>query len=304
MKSDVNGWNAGRLGLVGLGRMGLAILPRLLAAGPEITVWNRSSEKTHIAAEMGARVASSLQDLCDKSDVILTIVFDDAALKDVFLGPAGLLSSACGGKLFIDMSTVLPETARAIGQAAKVALASFVSAPVCGSVGPAKEGKLLVLAGGSPEDYERAKPVLSLFSRKVEHVGAVGSGSAMKLAVQLPISVYWQSLAEALSLGRESGLDLGQMLRLIADSPAALPALPSKIKTILLEDNDVSFDIQSAQKDASLMQREAQRLGVNLPTASSALKAFSAAMESGWSDRDIATIVNYVFCSGGHDSQR
>lgn len=279
--------------------MGLAILPRLLAAGLDVSVWNRSREKTEVAAEMGADVASSLQDVQARSDVVLTIVFDDAALKEIYLRPDGLLVGDCAGKLFVDMSTVLPATAREVGLAAAAASASFLNAPVCGSVGPAREGKLLVLAGGATTDLQRAKPVLSLFARKVEHVGPIGAGSAMKLAVQLPISVYWVSLAEALSLGRESGLDLDRMLQLIADSPAALPALPSKIKTILLEESDVAFDITSARKDIALMQKQAEMLGAPLPSASCALQAFDAATGDGWSDRDIAAIVNYAFRNNG-----
>jgi 3-hydroxyisobutyrate dehydrogenase len=140
MSSSGNNPDQVRIGLVGLGRMGTAILPRLLGGGRQITVWNRSHDKTRAAAEAGARVAVSLQELCHASDVVLTILFDDAALKDVFLAPHGFLSGHCDGKLFIDMSTVLPETARVIGSAVEAASGSFVNAPVCGSVAPAREG--------------------------------------------------------------------------------------------------------------------------------------------------------------------
>jgi len=283
-----------RVALVGLGRMGSAILPHLLAAKLDVVVWNRTPEKTRDAARRGARVAASLRDVVTGADIILSILFDDHALKDVYLGSSGLLTAGCAGKLFIDMSTVLPDTARQIGREAGAMPAAFVNAPVSGSVLQAKQGKLLVLAGASSEDFERAKPVLTLFARKIEHVGPVGAGSAMKLAIQLPISVYWQSLAEALCLGSEAGLSLGQMLHLIADSPAALPALQSKIPTILRDDKEVSFDLTSAVKDLALMNEVARGLDASLPAAGPTLAAYQAAVENGFASRDIANIVNYT----------
>ena len=235
-----------------------------------------------------------MRDVVTGADIILSILFDDHALKDVYLGSSGLLTAGCAGKLFIDMSTVLPDTARQIGREAGAMPAAFVNAPVSGSVLQAKQGKLLVLAGASSEDFERAKPVLTLFARKIEHVGPVGAGSAMKLAIQLPISVYWQSLAEALCLGSEAGLSLGQMLHLIADSPAALPALQSKIPTILRDDKEVSFDLTSAVKDLALMNEVARGLDASLPAAGPTLAAYQAAVENGFASRDIANIVNYT----------
>ena len=283
-----------RVALVGLGRMGSAILPHLIAAKLDVVVWNRTSEKMRDAARSGARMAASLHEVVTSADIILSILFDDQALNDVYLGPSGLLTAGCAGKLYIDMSTVLPDTARRIGKKAAARRAAFVNAPVSGSVLPAKQGKLLVLAGASSKDFERAKPILALFARKIEHVGPVGAGSAMKLAIQLPISVYWQSLAEALCLASEAGLSLDQMLRLIADSPAALPALQSKIPTILKSDEDVSFDITSAVKDLMIMNQVARGLKVSLPAADTTLAAYQAAAENGFASQDIANIVNFT----------
>jgi 3-hydroxyisobutyrate dehydrogenase-like beta-hydroxyacid dehydrogenase len=191
------------------------------------------------------------------------------------------------------MSTVSPETVRQIARRAEAISAAFVDAPLSGSVGPAKEGKLLILAGGRAEDVERARPVLSVFSRRLEHVGLVGAGAAMKIAIQLPISVYWQAIAESLSIGRRLGLDVGQMLELIADSPAALAMLGGKIPTILEQERGVAFDLASARKDLSVMSRTADSLQVPAPVVDAALMRYAAAVEGGWGARDIACIATF-----------
>ena len=303
MSQDPDTENRPRVGLIGLGRMGSVLLPRLLNGGLPVTVWNRSQAKMQAAAEIGARLATSLPELCRDADIILTIVFDDAALKDVFLAPSGLLSRRCHGKLFIDLSTIRPGTAREIAEGVNAADASFLNAAVCGSVAPAMEGKLLTLVAGARSDYERARSVLALFSRAIEFVGPVGAASAMKLVIQLPIYAYWQSLSEALVLGRQSGLDLRRMLSLLADSPAALPALPSKIATILQDNGIVSFDLASASKDLGLMRQEARDFGLELATTNLVAEYFDSAIQNGWADRDVATIVSYGYEKANIPSQ-
>ena len=217
-----------RLGLVGLGRMGAAIAPRLVRGCSQLTVWNRSIEKCAALSAPGARVAQSPREV-SVLDIILSILFDDEAVNQVFLGPNGLLSAPCAGRVFVEMSTIAPATTRKIASAVHDHSASLVDAAVSGTVAPARDGKLLVLAGGSAHDVERVQPVLSLFARRIAHLGPTGSGISMKLAMQLPIYAYWQSLAEALGIGVRSGLDVGEMLELIADGPAALSMLKAKI---------------------------------------------------------------------------
>lgn len=298
--------NGMRVGFVGLGRMGSAIVPHLVRACSSVVVWNRSAAKSAEAAAAGARIAQSLQEVADASDVVLSILFDDAAVEEVYLGPNGLLASQCAGRIFVDMSTIRPETIRKIAAAASERGASLVDAPVSGSVGPAREGKLLVLAGGSAADVERVRPVLSLFSRRIAHMGPTGSGTSMKLAVQLPIYVYWQALGEALSIGARSGLDMGEMLALLADSSAALAMLKAKVPVILQDDAAVAFALSAARKDLTVIAATAKTLGVPLPSASAALASYDAAAEDGWADKDVAQLVTYLVersqASGGEAS--
>jgi 3-hydroxyisobutyrate dehydrogenase-like beta-hydroxyacid dehydrogenase len=274
--------------------MGAAIAPRLVRGCSQLTVWNRSIEKCAALSALGARVAQSPREVSENSDIILSILFDDEAVNQVFLGPSGLLSAPCAGRVFVEMSTIAPATTRRIASAVHDHSASLVDAAVSGTVAPARDGKLLVLAGGSAHDVERVQPVLSLFARRIAHLGPTGSGISMKLAMQLPIYAYWQSLAEALGIGVRSGLDVGEMLELIADGPAALSMLKAKIPVILNQDGAAAFALSGAAKDLTIISDAATALGVAAPVAQTSLGTYHDAVNAGWGERDVAQIVQFL----------
>src|SRR5262245_41709398 len=183
-----------KIGLAGTGRMGAAIAARLSSLGHEMMVWNRSADK---ARATGFRVADSPQALAESCDAVITILTDAKAVDAVY---AELLKGDVKGKVFIEMSTVRPAVPKKISSMVKGKGGTFVECPVGGTIGPAKEGKLFGFAGGEPADVAKAKPLLDQMCRRMEHVGPAGAGARMKLAINLPLLVYWQSLAEALSL--------------------------------------------------------------------------------------------------------
>jgi 3-hydroxyisobutyrate dehydrogenase len=178
-----------RIGVAGLGRMGSAIAARLMEVGHQVTVWNRSAEKIEPLARAGAKVASSPAELVGQVETILTILTDRSAIAAVYEGPSGLLAGDADDKLFVEMSTVQPETEVALAEKVRAKGAIFVECPVGGTVGPARDGKLLGVAGGTAEDFARARPLLVQMCRRVEHVGPVGAGSSMKLALNLPLLI-------------------------------------------------------------------------------------------------------------------
>ena len=231
-----------RVGFIGLGKMGAVMAPRLLEGGHNVTVWNRSLEKCKDIESKGSAVAGEPSGVATASDIIITMLLDDAAVESIFDGPSGLLSVPMEGKLFIDMSTLRPGTVRSLSQRIEKRGARLVDAPVSGTVAPAKDGKLLALAGGFEEDIERARPVLDVLCRKVVHAGPVGQGALLKLVVNLPLAVYWQALAEAAALGQSGGLDLKLMLETIQDSSASLAVLGLKTPAILGKPGPVAFD--------------------------------------------------------------
>lgn len=282
------------IGFAGLGKMGAAMAPRFLEAGHELTVWNRDRAKTQALERGGANVAATPRALSAAADVLVVMLSDDAAARAVYSGEAGLLAAARPGQLYIDMSTLRPDTVRELGALASAAGAGFVDAPVSGTVAPAKEGKLLALVGASEADLERARPILEVLTRRVVHAGPVGSGALLKLVVNLPLAVYWASLAEALALGRAGGLAGELMLETILDSSAALKVLPLKAPSIFADVDHVAFDVASMQKDMLAMLETGSREGVPMAVAAAALGEYSALVASGEGGADAVAIVRFL----------
>ncbi len=284
-----------RIGIAGTGRMGAAMARRLLGFNHTVTVWNRTPEKSRALAEAGAKVAATPADVARASDVILTILTDAAAMAAVYQGKDGLLSGEPAGRLFLEMSTSLSQSKRALADAAHAAGAAFVDCPVGGTVGPAMEGTLLGLAGGNEEDIARAKPVLDQLCRRVEHVGPVGAGAAVKLAMNLTSLVYWQSFGEALALCRPLGLEPARLMELFAESSGAPKIFQRRAHDIAatLAGQDilpVKFDIDSVRKDLRTMIEEAGTIGCRVPVAERALECFDQASRDGLGGKDCATL--------------
>ena len=184
------------IGIAGTGRMGTAVTLRLIDSGHQLTVWNRTRDKTQVLASAGARVAPSPRALAEAADILISFLSDVDAVDATYLGAQGLLSANVRGKLFIEMSTVQPATERSLAEQVRAAGAALVECPVGGSTGPARDGKLFGLVGGATDDIARARPILDQLCRRIEHVGEIGAGAAMKLAINLPLLVYWQALAK------------------------------------------------------------------------------------------------------------
>lgn len=280
-----------RIGVAGLGRMGAAIARRLLETGHEVTVWNRTAEKARPLAEAGAAVASSPADLASRVEAVITILTDAAAIEAVYHGPSGLLSGDVAGRLFIEMSTVRPETEVALSREVAEAGATFVECPVGGTVGPALTGKLLGLAGGDAAAVARARPILDQLCRRVEHVGPVGAGASMKLAINLPLAVFWQAFAEAYALCRHLGADPAWLVELFADTsggPNVIRARGGAVAQALAGRNPgpPTFDCDSIRKDLRTMIAEARARGYELPVAERALAVYDEASREGWGGRD------------------
>jgi 3-hydroxyisobutyrate dehydrogenase-like beta-hydroxyacid dehydrogenase len=278
------------VGFAGLGKMGAVMAPRFLDAGHQLTVWNRTASKTAELKARGAHVATQPRDLAS-AEIVVSMLTDDATVTQFY---DQLLAGDVKGKLLIDMSTVRPDTAKSLGERVRARGASLIDAPVSGTVGPARDGKLLILAGGSDTDLARAKPVLDVLGRRTIHAGPVGSGALLKLVMNLPLAAYWAALAEALAMGREGGLTMSFMLEAIKDSPVALGALPIKTSAILGEPGSVAFDVASMRKDLLAIIETGSRSGVPMPTAGAALSIYAAAIAAGLEREDSVAIVRFL----------
>ncbi len=275
-----------KLGVVGIGRMGAAIAGRLLSLKHEVAVWNRTAGKARALAASGAHVAATPAELAARCEVVISILSDAQAIARAYEGTQGLLSGEVAGKLFIEMSTVRPQTERALAAKVSAKGASLIDCPVGGTVGPAREGRLLGFAGGEAADVARAKPVLDQLCRRVEHVGPVGAGASLKLAINLPLLVYWQSLGEALALCAPLGLEPARLMDILGDTSGAPNMLKVRGPAIAaaLASGTVgapTFDVDSIRKDLRTMIEEAESLGASLPVAARALECFDEAAREG-----------------------
>jgi 3-hydroxyisobutyrate dehydrogenase len=280
-----------RVGVAGLGKMGAAIAARLMEGGHDLVVWNRSTDKTKSFAGAGATIAASPADLAAQSDAVITILTDAAAIDDVYNGASGLLSADVNGKLIVEMSTVPPETEIALAGKVRAKGADFVECPVGGTTGPARQGKLFGFAGGSAEDVERAKPLLDQLCRRVEHVGEVGAGSSMKLAINLPLMIYWQALGEALAISRHLKIAPERVIDILADTSGASTAVKNRGANIAawLGGGDfgaVTFNLDDARKDIRAMIAQGRSLGIDLPLIEKTLSCFDEASAAGYGQSD------------------
>jgi 3-hydroxyisobutyrate dehydrogenase len=280
-----------RIGVCGMGKMGSTTARRLMSLGHELTVWNRNPARTAPLVAEGAAVAKTPAELAAGVEMVITMVLDGPALNTVYRGADGLLSADLAGKLVVDMSTVLPEEEAAIAADVVKLGCSFVECPVSGTVGPARDGKLFGLAGGTEADVARARPVLEQLCRRVEHVGAVGAGARMKLAINLPLIVYWHALGEALSLCKPLGLSPERMIDILGDTSGAAAAIKQRGPDIVrgLAGEDVgagSFAITSARKDLVTMRALAASMGIALPAVNAVLPGYDEAIADGRGEAD------------------
>lgn len=281
-----------KIGLVGIGRMGQAIGMRLIDKGHQLVVWNRTPGKLASLVEAGAVSAASPRAVAETVDVVIAILTNEDAQQAIYhASQTGLLAAKVAGKLFIDMSTVRPHSSVALAQAVQSQGGHYVESPVGGTTGPAREGKLFAFVGADPEAFARAEPVLRDLCRRIEHVGAVGSGSSVKLAVNLPLLVFWQAFGEALSLVSHLDLPGHRLIDMLSDTPGASGGFKARAPQFVdrlagQPPFAASFDLKSIHKDLDLMRAEAQSMGVALPVVSGALSAYQEAIDAGLGESD------------------
>ena len=280
-----------QIGLAGTGRLGGAMCRRLLKLGHAVAVWNRTAERAQPLVDQGATRHDTPRRLAEACDVVLTVLTDAGAIDSTYLGKDGLLAGDVTGRVFVEMSTVRPHVQQALETCVIERGARLVECPVGGSGASAVEGKLLGLAGGEASDIERVRPVLTALCSRLEHVGPIGAGASMKLAINLPLIVYWQALSEALSLVQHLGLSPERMISIMADTsgaPRMLQMLGKAIADALSgeQTGPGQFNVAVLRKDLRTMLEEAQSRGASLPVADAALQCFYRAAQEGHDQTD------------------
>jgi 3-hydroxyisobutyrate dehydrogenase-like beta-hydroxyacid dehydrogenase len=266
------------LGFVGLGAMGELIVPRLMAAGHEVTGWNRSRDKAAPLIAQGMRWAETPRAVAQTSEIVFSIVTDSKAVRSVALGPDGILSGISKDCVYIDMSTIEPDESRAIAAEFAKAGAVMLDGPLSGSPVTVKAGNASIMIGGDEKAFERVKPVLLAIGPKVTRIGGNGLACQMKIAVNLLLMVEVICFGEAVALAEKGGVDRAVALDAILKSVAASPVLGYRGPFILEgQMPEVPLaDVTLQQKDMLLALNLGRTLGSPVPLAAAANEMMNA----------------------------
>ena len=283
------------VGFIGLGIMGARMAACLRAAGHELRVYNRTTERADAwASEHGGTVAASPREAGEGVSAVVTMVVDGAQVEAVLLGADGAATRAAEGTLCVDMSTIAPADTRRIGAALEERGLGFVDAPVSGSSPKAEDGTLTIMAGGTEADFARARPLFEVMGELVVHVGELGHGQIVKLINNAVAASNASTLAQALIVGKATGVDLEALERIMSASSGGSTMLGLKAKPMRMHDYSTLFKLEHMLKDVRLCLEEGQAAGVPFPAAADAREVLSAAMGRGLGDADFAALVEVL----------
>jgi 3-hydroxyisobutyrate dehydrogenase len=283
------------VGFVGLGIMGSRMAASLARAGHPVTVYNRTREKAEAwVAEHGGRVADTPGDAADGAAAVITMVVDGAQVEEALLGQDGAAGGAAPGTLFIDCSTIAPADVRRIGAALDERGLAFVDAPVSGSSPKAEDGTLTIMAGGSEEHFGRARPFFDAMGETILHVGPLGHGQTVKVISNAVSATNAATLAQALVVGKATGVDLEALVAVLGASSSASTMVTLKAKPMLAHDYTPLFRLEHMLKDIGICLDESEAAGAPFPSAALAHELYNAAKGRGLADEDFAAVLEAV----------
>lgn len=283
--------------IIGTGRMGAAMAVRLRESGADVVVWNRTRDK---AEATGCAVAQTAREAVAEAGTVLVSLADDAAVHAAYDGPDGVAAGLREGTVVVESSTVDPETVRRLEPLVTGRGAVLLDGPVSGSTALVEKGQLTFMVGGPAEGVERARPALDLLARQVFHVGDLGSGAVVKLAVNTVVLALNQALAESLVLAERAGVPRETTYEVLANS--AIGSAFVSYKRAAFERPDeapVAFSIDLVAKDLDLVRQLAARVGARMPQADTNLGVATAAVAAALGDRDMSAIAAYLRTRSG-----
>jgi 3-hydroxyisobutyrate dehydrogenase-like beta-hydroxyacid dehydrogenase len=267
----------------------------LARAGHPVTVHNRTAAKAEAwVAEHGGRVAATPRDAADGAAAVITMVVDGPQVEEVLLGEDGAVHGAAPGTLFIDCSTIAPADVRRVGAALAERGLGFVDAPVSGSSPKAETGTLTIMAGGSDDDLARAAPFFEAMGETILHVGPLGHGQTVKVISNAVSATNAATLAQALVVGKATGVDLEALVAVLGASSSASTMVTLKAKPMLAHDYTPLFRLEHMVKDVGICLDESEAAGAPFPSAALARELYNAAMGRGLADEDFAAVLEAV----------
>ena len=279
-----------KLGFIGLGVMGSRMAKRLLDAGHQVTGYNRTKSKAQWLLDAGMTWADTPRAVAEVADVILSMVTNTDALRNVADGPDGLLEGLTPGKVYIDMSTVSPAYSRELAQQVAGRGAAMLDAPVSGSVITLEEGKLSIMVGGDTDVFEKAKLILLDIGPKVTHVGRNGLAVTMKIATNLSLAVQMLAFSEGVLIAEKSGIKRETAVEVLTNSVIASPVVKYRGVFVLDMPEEAWFNVNMMQKDMSLALELGRQLDIPLPTTAVTNEFLTAARGMGLQEQDFAIL--------------
>ena len=283
-----------QVALLGTGTMGSGMARNLRKAGFPLTVYNRTREKAELLAETGAQVADTPSRAVAGASVVLSMLADDVASREAWLGTNGALAAMQAGAVVVECGTVSPEWVNELHQQAEARGLKMMDAPVTGSRPQANAGELTFLAGADPTTLEAVRPVLESMSKSILHLGPVGSGALLKLINNFLCGVQVASFAEALAWVERSSLDRAQALDFLKNGAAGSGIFKAMSERMTARTYEVNFMLRLMEKDMRYAQQAAEAKDITLTTAACSNKLFERAESAGYGDRDMSAVVEVL----------
>ena len=287
------------IAFVGLGAMGSAMVQRLLAAGHQVTGYNRTRAKAEALASRGLVVADSARAAVKGAPVVLSMVADSEALRDVALRDDGILAGLEHGAVWAEMSTVSPAVTRMLGERVREKGATLLDAPVSGSTVTIAQGQLSFIVGGDPVALERIRPVLLAIGPIITHVGELGLAVTMKIAVNLSIGVQMLAFSESVLLAEKSGIPREKAVDALLKGVTASPMLKYRGPFVLDMPAEALFNVKLMQKDLRLALEQGRGVGVPLPATGLVHEMLTAARGLGLAEKDFAAVFDVLATLSG-----
>jgi 3-hydroxyisobutyrate dehydrogenase len=276
--------------ILGLGIMGSGMAARLLSRNFPLTVYNRNPEKSAAFASGGAEVAKTPREAAARSEIVISMVSNDSASRNIWLGEDGALEGATANSILVESSTLSTAWIHELATKAAEHGCRFLDAPVTGTKPHAASGELLFLVGGASEVVEAVRPIFSVLGRETIHLGPLGSGALMKLVNNFMCGVQAASLAEALSLIDAGGLDRSTALSILAAGAPGSAIVKRVADRVATNDYTPNFPLRWMAKDLSYAVGEASGQKIPLQTASAALSVFEQAVDRGHGEEDFSAV--------------
>jgi len=283
-----------KIGIIGTGMLGEAVALHLLKSGYTLSVFNRTKSKTENLANNGATVVNSPMDIAKNSELVITVVKDAVSVKQVSFENDGILDGNHNGLVVADMSTINPSSAKEISKKFQENGIDFVETPVMGGPNVAIDGKLVLMASGNKDAYERHKKIFETIAHKNFFLGDSGAAHSIKLAMNLQISMLALALSEGITLTRKAGFEPEKFLEILNSTYFKTGMSENKAHNMIKDSFEPTFMLKNMTKDLGIINESAKSLNVDLPMAKLANRVYQDAVEAGFGEIDYTGILAYL----------